>query len=62
MVNERPQKIDGMGRIVQIDESLFSKRKYNVGEICQRVEVVGGIDTKTEELFLLKFCNVMQKL
>ena len=38
--------IDGPGVIVQIDESIMSKHKYNRGRFVPEHWVIGGIDTK----------------
>ena len=51
MKSEMPEKIGGVNHIVEIDESLFSKRKYNVGRIVRTVWVVGGIDMTTGHTF-----------
>ena len=47
-------KIGGRGHIVEIDESLFSKRKYNTGRGVRVVWVVGGIDLTTRECFFVE--------
>jgi hypothetical protein len=51
--NETARKIGGVGLHVQIDECLFSKRKYNVGREVRKMWVVGGICYETNEVF---FC------
>ena len=38
------RKIGGPGKIVEIDETLVSKRKYNVGRIVEPVWVFGGVE------------------
>lgn len=45
-VIENSSKVGGEGIIVQIDESLICKRKYNVGRILSNQDqwIVGGID------------------
>jgi hypothetical protein len=48
----KPKKIGGCGMIVQIDESKFSKRKYNVGRLVKSVWVIGGIDERGEIFFV----------
>ncbi|KCZ82132.1 hypothetical protein H312_00409, partial [Anncaliia algerae PRA339] len=42
-------RIGGPGHVIEIDESKFSKRKYNVGRIPRSPWVVGGIDINTRE-------------
>ena len=39
-----PYKIGGVDVIVQVDESVMSKRKYHVGRMVKEVWVFGGID------------------
>lgn len=48
-----PVKIGGPGHRVQIDESLFVRRKYNVGRDVGQQWVFGGIDEDTKESFLI---------
>ncbi|KCZ78830.1 hypothetical protein H311_00129 [Anncaliia algerae PRA109] len=54
MRDESSSKIGGTGHIVEIDESLFSKRKYNVGRVPRSPWVVGGIDLETKECFFVE--------
>ena len=44
MLEINDQFIGGSGHVGEIDESLFSKRKYNVGRLVRKMWVVGGID------------------
>jgi transposase-like protein len=48
---ETNEMIGGLGHIVQLDESCFGKRKYNVGRNGNQVWVFGGIDTTTGSFF-----------
>lgn len=50
--DERPQ-IGGPGVVVEIDESLFAKRKNNVGRVVPQQWVFGGYDTTTKHGFLV---------
>lgn len=47
-------KIGGQNHRVQIDESKFSKRKYEVGRVVNSPWVVGGIDMTTREVFFVE--------
>ena len=46
------QKIDGQGQIVEVDESLFTRRKNRVGRILPSTWVVGGICRETKKVFM----------
>ncbi|XP_068240858.1 uncharacterized protein [Palaemon carinicauda] len=45
------KKIGGPGHIVEVDESKFGKRKYNIGHDVEGTWVFGGIDRETRETF-----------
>ena len=45
------KKIGGPGRVVEIDESKFGKRKYNRGRRVDGAWVFGGIDRESKECF-----------
>ena len=47
------EKIGGVGKIVEIDESVFSKRKYNRGRLVRETWVFGGVNRDdSRELFV----------
>jgi hypothetical protein len=54
MKEQKSQKIGGIGHIVEIDESKFSKRKYNVGRTVRSPWVIGGIDVETRDTFFVE--------
>ena len=45
------KKIGGIGKIVEIDEAKFGKRKYNKGKRVERQWVFGAICRETREFF-----------
>ena len=49
----RPHRIGGIGRIVEIDESVIARRKYNRGHRVPERWVFGGIDVETKRGFLV---------
>ena len=49
----RTKKIGGSGLTVEIDESKFGKRKYNVGRLLEGQWVFGGIGHETRDFFLV---------
>lgn len=46
-------KIGGSGEIVEIDESKFGKRKYNVGRVIDGQWVFGGVGRKRRVFFIV---------
>lgn len=51
-VSELDDMIGGEGKEVQIDESAFTKRKYNRGQIYPTQWVFGGIDSSNNDCFM----------
>ncbi|KCZ77608.1 hypothetical protein H311_01378 [Anncaliia algerae PRA109] len=51
------EKIGGIGHIVRIYESKFSKRKYNVGRTVRSPWIVGGIVLNTEKVFFVEIIS-----
>ena len=50
---DRKCKIGGKGKIVEIEESKFGKRKYNVGKRVKGQWVFGGICRETRDFFAI---------
>ena len=47
------QKLGGEGKIVQIDESKFGKRKYHRGHHVEGQWVFGGIEQESRKCFMI---------
>ena len=52
-IYNNPQPIGGPGLIVEIDEAMFGKRKYNRGALREGVWVLGGVCRSTGNCFLI---------
>ena len=50
---KRAGQIGGEGKIIEIDESKFGKRKYNVGRLVEGQWVFGGVCGDTRECFMV---------
>ena len=51
---DHPVMIGGPGKTVEIDESKFSKRKYNRGRYVEGHWVFGGIERDSSEAFMVE--------
>lgn len=49
----KTEMIGGVGKVVEIDESKFGKRKYNKGHYVQGQWIFGGIERETGKAFLI---------
>ncbi|KAK3924027.1 Pyruvate-flavodoxin oxidoreductase [Frankliniella fusca] len=62
VVDRFSEQIGGPGEIVEIDESLFSKRKYNKGRKRPSQQwVFGGIQKGSNKCFLVKVEKGMRR-
>ena len=53
ILEEESQPIGGEGKVVEIDESKFGKRKYNKGRRVEGVWVFGGIERESKKCFMV---------
>ena len=58
MLLDGNNKIGGAGKTVEVDESLFGKRKYNRGSCKGRGKwILGGVCRETKDIFMVKCDN-----
>ena len=48
-----PERLGGNGHIVEIDESLFARRKYERGHLVRERWILGGYEAETKKGFLV---------
>ena len=55
-----PVQLGGPGRVVEIDKSLFSRRKYNRGRVVEGQSIFGRYESITKEGFLIPVAQDFQ--
>ncbi len=51
---DHPVVVGGVGKVVEIDESKFGKRKYNRGRYKEGHWVFGGVERGTNDVFMVE--------
>ncbi|KCZ76432.1 hypothetical protein H311_02569 [Anncaliia algerae PRA109] len=57
MKETQANKIGGIIQCVEVYESKFSKRKYNIERVKRSPLIVGGVDIHTVEIFFVEILN-----
>ncbi|XP_027218228.1 uncharacterized protein [Penaeus vannamei] len=57
--NQEP--IGGPGIVVEVDETLFGKRKYEIGRLLSQIWVFGGIERVSKKLFLVPLVELLSR-
>ncbi|KCZ82392.1 hypothetical protein H312_00050 [Anncaliia algerae PRA339] len=57
MKETQANKIGGIGHVVEVDESKFGKKKYNIRRLYLSPWIETGVDIHTGEMFFVEVIN-----